>query len=190
MRQINSNDALIVVDVQNDFCSGGALPVPFGEQVARPINSIQKYFDHLVFSRDWHPEEHCSFSYAPEYRDGSWPHHCIEDTPGAEFMGDLRVPVDALIVNKATNPDRDTYSAFDGTNLGEILKRRGVQRVFITGLALDYCVKATALDALKEGFTVLLVEDAVRAVTPDNTGAVLEELRRAGVDIIRSACIS
>ena len=190
MLHVDSHDALIVVDVQNDFCCGGALPIPEGEGVVRAINCMQKYFDHIVFSRDWHPGDHCSFSYAPEYKDGSWPAHCVQDSPGAEFHGDLRVPVDALIVSKGDHPDREAYSAFDGTGLGDELRRRDIQRVFVTGLALDYCVRATALDALKEGFTVLLARDTVRAVVPENAETVLNELRQMGVDIIRSDCIA
>ncbi len=190
MLQIESTDALIVVDVQNDFCQGGAMPVPEGEQVVRPINCMMKEFDHLAFSRDWHPDDHCSFSDDPAYQDGSWPHHCVQDSPGAEFHGDLRVPVDALIIDKAAAADRECYSAFDGTGLGDALRARGVTRVFIAGLALDYCVKATALDALRDGFIVMVVQDAVRAVHPENTSALFEELRAAGAQMTRSACLS
>lgn len=189
MTQANPSDALIIVDVQNDFCSGGALPVPQGEMVVRPINCMQKHFDHIVFSRDWHPGDHCSFSYSPEFRDGSWPRHCVQDSPGAEFHGDLRVPVDAIIINKADDPNKEVYSAFDGTHLAEELRQRGVKRVFITGLALDYCVKATALDALKEGFAVVIVRDCVRAVQSEKTEEILEELRRAGAEIYRTYSI-
>jgi nicotinamidase/pyrazinamidase len=190
MLQVEPSDALIIVDVQNDFCSGGALPVPEGEKVVRAINSMQKSFDHIVFSRDWHPDDHCSFSYAPTYTDGSWPSHCVQNSPGAEFHGDLRVPVDALIIDKASSPDQENYSAFDGTGLADNLRRHNVQRVFVTGLALDYCVRATALDALKEGFSVALAKDAVRAVSPDKTEEILQELRRAGVDVIKSDCLA
>ena len=185
MTQIESTDALIIVDVQTTSAPG-ALAVPCGERVVPPINSMLKYFYHIIFSRDWHPEDHFSFSFTPEYRDGSWPTHCIEDTPGAEFHADLRVPVDAIIINKGTEPGREAYSAFDGTGLAGILRKRGILRVFVAGLALDFCVKATALSAIQEGFTTLLVEDGVRAVTPENTESVLKELRAAGVDIIRS----
>ncbi|NLV45501.1 MAG: nicotinamidase [Candidatus Hydrogenedentes bacterium] len=190
MLQVTAKDALLVVDVQNDFCSGGALAVPEGERVVRVINCMQKAFDHIVFSRDWHPDEHCSFSYSPEYKDGSWPTHCVQDTPGAEFHGDLRIPVDALIVDKAVTPEKDAYSAFEGTGLAAKLRGRRVERVFVTGLALDYCVRATALDALKEGFSVLLVQDAVRAVNPANTTEVLKNLEEAGVTIIKSECLT
>ncbi len=179
--RIIETDALIVVDVQNDFCSGGALPVPEGENVVAPINRIMGKFDYVAFSQDWHPETHLSFSFAPEYRDGSWPEHCVQDTPGAEFRGDLRVPLDSIFVKKGTEPGREAYSAFDGTGLAETLRSRQVKRVFITGLALDYCVKATALDALREGFQVCVVEDAVKSVTQAGKTAALEELRQAGV---------
>lgn len=190
MLQVSNSDALIVVDVQNDFCSGGALPVPDADLVISPINCMTKSFDHLVFSRDWHPDDHCSFDDDPEYKDMSWPRHCIQNSPGAEFHGDLRVPVDATIVNKAIGPDREAYSAFDGTGLGDMLRARGVTRVFVAGLALDYCVRATALDAIKEGFDVLLVENATRAVAPETTREILDELRAAGVDVIKSECLS
>ncbi|MFA7693442.1 MAG: isochorismatase family protein [Candidatus Hydrogenedentes bacterium] len=189
MKSVTSKDALIVVDVQNDFCSGGALPVLHGSGVIRKINCIQKNFDHLIFSRDWHPDDHCSFVEAPEFKDASWPVHCVQDTPGAEFHGDLRVPVDAIIVNKAIFADREAYSAFDGTGLAEMLQNRGVERVFVTGLALDYCVQATALDALKAGFGAVLVEDATQAANPDATQDVLNRLQEAGVQIIKSDCL-
>ncbi len=185
--KIDESDALIIVDVQNDFCQGGALPVPRGEQVARVINRLMIHFDHLVFSRDWHPQDHCSFSDAPEYRDGSWPVHCVEDSPGAEFHGDLRVPLDACFVNKGTDPDVEAYSAFDGTGLAAELRRRGVQRVFVAGLATDYCVKSTALDAVRAGFETVLVEDACRGVAPETTAAALETLNEAGVRMCRSS---
>lgn len=190
MIQVSDSDALIVVDVQNDFCSGGALAVPDADQVIPVINCLSKAFDHVVFSRDWHPDDHCSFSETPAYEHGSWPPHCIQNSPGAEFHGDLRVPVDALIVNKATEADREAYSAFDGTGLVEALRARGVERVVVAGLALDYCVRATVLDAVKAGFGVVLVENATRAVAPEKTGAILDELRAEGVKVVRSDCLS
>ncbi len=186
MPEVKHTDALIVVDVQNDFCSGGKMAVPDAELIIRPINSMLMTFDHLVFSRDWHPADHCSFSDTPEYKDKSWPAHCVENSPGAEFRADLRVPVDAIVVNKGTEPDKEAYSAFDSTGLAEKLRDRGITRVFVAGLTLDYCVKATVLDALKEGFDVVLVEDGTRAVAEGQTDAVLNELRAAGVDIVRS----
>jgi nicotinamidase/pyrazinamidase len=189
MVEVKYTDALIVVDVQNDFLLGGTLAVPDADLVLRPINSMLMTFDHLVFSRDWHPGDHCSFDFDPQYKDGSWPAHCIQNSPGAEFPHALRVPVDAIIVDKATSPDEDAYSAFEGTGLADTLRSRGITRVFVAGLALDYCVKATCLDAVREGFTVMLVEDATLPVAVDQEGAVLNELRAAGVTLVRSGSI-
>lgn len=184
--KIRDTDALLVVDVQNDFCPGGALAVCGGDQVVSPINRVMGPFDHLVFSRDWHPRDHCSFSDAPEFRDGSWPEHCVQDSPGAEFHGDLRVPLDAIFVYKATHAEKESYSAFDETGLADTLRRRGVNRVFIAGLATDYCVKTTALEALREGFEVVVIEDGCRGVAKETTEAALEEMKAAGVRFCRS----
>lgn len=175
-------DALIAVDVQNDFCFGGALPVPQGERVSGPLNRAILKFDTLVLTRDWHPPDHCSFSDAPEYRDGSWPPHCLQDSPGAEFHGELHAPLDAIVISKGTDPDREAYSGFKDTPLAEILRKRQIKRVFIGGLATDYCVKATALDALAEGFEVWLLEDACRGVSEDTTADARAEMRRRGVN--------
>jgi nicotinamidase/pyrazinamidase len=188
--RIEDTDALIVVDVQNDFCSGGALAVPQGEAVVPPINRIMGKFEHIVFSRDWHPEDHCSFSGAPEFRDGSWPPHCIQDTPGAEFRGDLRVPLDAYFVEKGTDPNVEQYSAFAVPGLTEWLRRRGVKQVYLAGLTIEYCVYHSSLDALKAGFSVVVVEDAVRAVAAEPGRVAMEELRRAGIQFMRSVNLS
>ena len=188
--RIEDTDALIVVDVQNDFCSGGALAVPRGEAVVSPINRIMGKFEHIVFSRDWHPEDHCSFSDSPEFRDGSWPRHCIQDTPGAEFRGDLRVPLDAYFIEKGTDSNVEQYSAFSVPGLAEWLRRRGVTQVFIAGLTMEYCVYHSALDALKEGFSVWVVADAVQAVAAEAGKSAMEELHKAGVQFLRSPNIS
>jgi nicotinamidase/pyrazinamidase len=185
--RIEDTDALLVVDVQNDFCGGGALPVPQGEAVVSPINRIMGKFDHIIFSRDWHPEDHCSFSGNPEFRDGSWPPHCIQHTPGAEFRGDLRVPLDAYFIEKGTDPDAEQYSVFTVPGLTERLRRRGVTQIVIAGLTMEYCVLHSALDALKEGFTVVVVEDAVRAVAEESGRAAMEQMRKAGVQFLHSA---
>ena len=179
--KITYEDALIVVDVQNDFCFGGALPVPQGEHVVTIVNRIALKFDHQAYSRDWHPHDHCSFSEEPTYTDMSWPMHCVEYSAGAEFHGELHVPSDALIVSKGTDPDVEAYSAFAGTGLAEWLRGRKIERVFVAGLATDYCVRATALDALAEGFKVMLVEDACRGVEEKSTQRALLEMRTAGV---------
>lgn len=179
--KVTYQDALIVVDVQNDFCFGGALPVPQGEHVVSVVNRIALRFDHQAYSRDWHPHDHCSFSDEPQFVDKSWPPHCVEHSAGAEFHGELHVPSDALIVSKGTDPEVEAYSAFAGTGLAAWLKGRKIARVFVAGLATDYCVRATALDALKEGFEVLLVEDGCRGVGEDSTRVALQEMHDAGV---------
>jgi nicotinamidase/pyrazinamidase len=176
-----SADALIAVDVQNDFCPGGALSVLGGDGVVRPLNRVMEKFEHLVFTRDWHPQDHCSFDYSPQFKDGSWPDHCVQFSPGAEFHGSLRVPLDALVVDKGVDPDVEQYSGFSNPILEDYLRKHAVSRVFIGGLATDYCVKATALDALKCGFKVVVLEDACRGVGDDTAREALDAMRRAGV---------
>lgn len=179
--KVNDDDALIVVDVQNDFCPGGALPVPGGEGVVRVINTLQMKFHTLCFTRDWHPQDHCSFSDEPQFTDKSWPPHCVQDSPGAEFHGDLHVPSDVIIVSKGTDSDKEAYSGFEGTDLAGQLRAAGVKRVFVAGLATDYCVKATALDAVKAGFETVLVGDGCRGITEETSARALAEMRAAGV---------
>jgi len=156
--------ALIVVDVQRDFCPGGSLPVKSGNRVVGPINELVSQFEKegspVFFTRDWHPADHCSFV----SRGGPWPPHCVKGTLGAEFHPELYVPTDAVIISKATKKDREAYSGFQGTQLAEQLRRRGVKDVYVAGLATDYCVKNTVLDALREGFVASVVEDAVAGV--------------------------
>lgn len=184
---LTDNDALIVVDVQNDFCQGGALPVPGGEGVVRVINTLQMKFHRLFFTRDWHPQDHCSFSDEPAFTDQSWPVHCVQDSPGAEFHGNLHVPSDAIIISKGTDPATEAYSGFQGTDLEVRLRAAGVTRVFVAGLATDYCVRATALDAVRAGFETVLVEDGCRGVNEDSTITALSEMRAAGVAFHRGA---
>lgn len=183
--QLESADALIVVDVQRDFCPGGALPVERGREVVPVLN---RWLDAasageatVVASRDWHPANHISF----RDRGGPWPIHCVQNTPGAEFHPDLKLAPRARIVSKAADPDRDSYSAFDGTGLAEELQRRGVRRLWVGGLALDYCVRATVLDGLQAGFEVHLIKDAARAVDlrPGDGERVVAEMRDAGAII-------
>jgi nicotinamidase/pyrazinamidase len=179
---LGPSDALIVVDVQNDFCPGGALPVPEGDRVVpvlnRWIEAARAGGATIVASRDWHPADHVSF----RERGGSWPPHCIQDTKGAAFHRGLRLPTDAVIVSKGTDRDHDQYSAFGGSSLADDLRRRGVRRLWVGGLAEDYCVRATVLDALKAGFEVHLIADAVRPVNvrPDDGRRAREEMREAG----------
>ena len=179
---LGPSDALIVVDVQNDFCPGGALPVLEGDQVVpvlnRWIEAASAGGARVIASRDWHPAGHVSF----RERGGPWPPHCVQDTKGAAFHPGLRLPAGALIVSKGSDRDRDEYSAFGGSSPADNLRRRGVQRLWVGGLAEDYCVRATVLDALKAGFEVYLIADAVRAVNvrPDDGRRARQEMREAG----------
>ncbi len=164
------NPALIVVDVQRDFMPGGALSVPRGDEVVAPLNVLISHFAregfNIIYTRDWHPPDHVSF----KHRGGPWPPHCVQGSEGAEFHPDLEVPEGAIIVSKATDRDRDAYSGFEGTNLNEILRERGVRRLFVGGVATEYCVRATVLDALKLGYEVFVVEDAIRGIDPEGGG--------------------
>ncbi len=173
-------DALVMVDVQNDFCPGGALAVKDGDRVVKPLNRAQKFFRHIFATRDWHPEDHCSFM----GRGGPWPPHCIQNTHGAKFHPDLETSR-AYVISKATKRDKDTYSGFQGTDLEARLKREGVKRVFVGGLATDYCVRASALDALACGFAVVLLEDAARGVDvqPGDNEKAVAEMREKGVGV-------
>ncbi len=192
MDTIRRTDALIVVDVQNDFCPGGALAVEDGDRVVPEINRLLPLFRHTVFTRDWHPVDHISFADAPEYHDGSWPPHCVQGTTGAEFHPHLKVPDGALIVSKGDDSGVEAYSGFQSRNvdLEAWLRERVVERVFVAGLATDYCVLATSLDAQRAGLEVVLLEDAVRGVAPDTTRDALEELRRVGVRSTTAAALA
>lgn len=175
-------DALIVVDVQNDFCSGGALAVPDGDAVIEPLNRLAHACDLVVATRDWHPADHNSFA----ERGGTWPVHCVQGTPGAELHPDLDTEAVDAVLDAGREPDQEGYSGFEDTELERILRDRGVDTVHIGGLALDYCVKATALDARRAGFDVVLHRHATRAVEvePGDGDRALEELRQAGVRIV------
>ena len=188
---ITPDDALIVVDAQNDFAPGGALPVNDARLIVPAINELAYSFEHIVFSRDWHPSDHCSFAVEPDFVDGSWPPHCVQDTPGAEFLGDLHVPVDAIIVSKGMNPDKEAYSGFEDTDLAEILRGGEIRRVFVCGLATDYCVKATALDAKGLGFEVVVLLDACRGIDSPS-GSIreaLDEMRQASIVLSQSEAV-
>ena len=183
-----ARDALIVVDVQRDFCPGGSLPVPRGDEVVPVINRIVPFFGRWIYTRDWHPPGHAQFSDHPEYRDGSWPPHCVQGTPGANWCADLDMPMNAILVSKGDDPELDTYSGFrvERLDLAAFLHGHQVERVFVAGLATDYCVRQTALDARAAGFTVYVVEDAVRGIAPESTTRALAEMEAAGVMRIRS----
>lgn len=187
--RLNDDDALLVVDVQNDFCPGGSLAVPNGNAVVQVINGMQGKFNVVTFSRDWHPVDHCSFSEAPTFEDKSWPSHCVQHSPGAAFHTDLHVPLDAYVASKGTDANEEAYSAFADPGLADYLKKKQVKRLFVCGLALDFCVKASALSAVEAGFTVLLVQDAARGITDEGVQAALQELRNAGVTIIHSGAL-
>lgn len=191
MTATHHRDALIVVDVQNDFCPGGALAVAEGNLIVPVVNRLIPFFRHRVFTRDWHPPNHVSFAHPPEFRDGSWPAHCVQGTPGAAFHPDLLLPPKALIVDKGDDPDREAYSGFQarGVDLAGWLRVRGVHHVFVAGLATDYCVRATALDARAARFEVTLIDDAVRGVSPETTAAALGDLDEAGVTRVTSEAL-
>jgi nicotinamidase/pyrazinamidase len=174
--------ALIVVDVQNDFCPGGALAVPGGDAVVEPINRLASGSSFVVATRDWHPADHGSFA----EQGGRWPVHCVAGTPGAELHAGIDTSLVGAVIDKGQARDREGYSGFEGTELERLLRGRGVDSVDVTGLALDYCVKATALDARRAGFDVTVHRGATRAVEVqpgDGEGAVAE-LRAAGVEVV------
>jgi nicotinamidase/pyrazinamidase len=179
--------ALIVVDVQNDFCPGGALAVPHGDEVIAPLNKLIKDFlergEPVFKSRDWHPPTTKHFA----AYGGTWPVHCVQETRGAEFHPSLLDDIHIRVVSKGLG-DEDCYSAFDETDLALQLQRLGVEEVWVGGLATDYCVKNTVLDALKQGFSVKAITDAMRAVdlkSGDGERAI-EEMRVAGAAIVDS----
>lgn len=177
-----AGDALIIVDVQNDFLPGGSLAVPLGDEVIPPLNRLVALFNSRGFpvfaTRDWHPSDHCSF----RQQGGPWPPHCVAGTPGASFNGKLDLPADARVISKATTAEKDAYSGFAGTELDGLLRASGIRRLFIGGLATDYCVLNTVKDALSQGYAVYLLADAVRAVNvqPDDGKHALEEMVRLG----------
>jgi nicotinamidase/pyrazinamidase len=178
----STGDALLAVDVQNDFLPGGALAVPDGDAVVPVLNRyIQAFADHdlpVFLSRDWHPENHCSF----KEQGGPWPPHCVAGSPGAAFASDLVYPTGSTVVDKAQTPEREAYSDFDETDLARDLRERGVERVFVGGLATDYCVLYTVKDALSHGFEVFLLMDAIRAVNvePGDGERAIEEMQDLG----------
>lgn len=181
--------ALIVVDVQNDFCPGGSLAVAHGDEVVKPLNKLAGEFldrGDLVFkTRDWHPARTKHF----QAYGGTWPVHCVQNTVGAEFHPDLIDDPRITIISKGIDENADGYSGFDGTNLAQILREQGVEEVWVGGLATDYCVKHTVLGALREGFEVKALADAMRPVniTPNDGIQATEEMRNAGAEIVGKA---
>ena len=198
--QPSEHDILVIVDVQNDFCPGGALGVAQGDQVVPVVNRLVERFAHVVLTQDWHRRDHQSFasnhpgrqpferielSYGPQTL---WPDHCVQGTPGAEFHRDLDLRRAELVIRKGFRPEIDSYSTFyendrrTPTGLTGYLRERGFTRVFLAGLATDYCVHYSALDARREGFDVAVVEDACRAIDLEGSLArAFAEMNEAGV---------
>jgi len=180
---VGKTDALIIVDVQNDFCPGGALPVPEGDQVIPVLNDYIKIFKKAtgVFAtRDWHPPNHVSF----KAQGGPWPPHCVQNTKGAKFHPDLILPSGTIIVSKAMNPLKENYSGFEGVELSNTLQKQGVQRIFVGGLATEYCVKNTVLDALKLGFEAVLLSDATAGINlkPGDAAKAIDKMAKSGAE--------
>lgn len=177
---LRPDDGLLIVDVQIDFCPGGSLPIDRGDEVVPVLNRwIAAAVDAgvpVVASRDWHPKQHLSFKDAG----GDWPVHCVQDSVGARFHPQLTLPDSAILVTKGTRFDRDQYSAFDATGLATELRKRGVRRLWIGGLAQDVCVRATVLDARREGFDTIVIADATRPVTVAGGEGAVEDMRLAG----------
>jgi nicotinamidase/pyrazinamidase len=182
MQAPGPTDALLVVDVQNDFLPGGALGIHGGDAIVEPLNRVlAAWRSHglpVFLSRDWHPPGHCSFA----AQGGPWPVHCVAGTPGAAFAPALDVTSSDVVISKATRRDKDAYSALDGTPLAEALRKRRIVRLFVGGLATDYCVRATGLDARAAGLDVVVLSDAVCAVDarPGDGDRALRELTAAG----------
>lgn len=205
----HDTDALVVIDVQNDFCPGGALEVPAGDEVVAPINGLTERFRHVLLTQDWHPADHVSFASMHEGRDPFevvevdygpqvlWPDHCVQGTVGAEFHAGLKVDSAELVIRKGYRRNIDSYSAlFENdratpTGLAGYLRDRGFRRLFMAGLATDYCVAYSALDGREQGFEVFVIEDACRGI--DLEGSVDAAWRRmtdAGVERIDSRALA
>jgi nicotinamidase/pyrazinamidase len=205
---LRDRDVLLVVDIQNDFCPGGCLAVPRGDEVVPVVNRLATQFRHVVLTQDWHPPGHLSFasthpgrkpydtiatSYGPQIL---WPDHCVQATWGAEFRGDLQVTHAELVLRKGYHPNVDSYSAFyendrsTRTGLAGYLRERGFTRVFLAGLAFDFCVRYSSEDAKQEGFDVLVFEDACRGIdVDDSVVATKKAIKAAGVTCISSDAV-
>ncbi len=198
---LRDQDVLLVIDVQNDFCAGGALAVPKGDEVVPAANRLGERFAHVVLTQDWHPKGHRSFASAHPGRQpfqqitldyGAqtlWPDHCVQDTAGAAFHRDLHLPKAELVIRKGFRPAIDSYSAFyendrnTRTGLAGYLRERGFTRVFLVGLATDFCVHYSAVDARREGFAAVLIEDGCRAIDLDGSLAdAMSKMKAAGVE--------
>jgi len=188
---ITKNDALVLVDIQNDFCTG-SLAVPDALSIIDKANIYIALFvkdnNPIFATRDWHPKNHSSF----KDFGGIWPIHCVQNTFGSMFYKDLKLPDSANIISKATNPNKDAYSGFDGTDLDYKLRNLKIKRLFVGGLATDYCVKATILDALSLGYTTLFLSDASKAVNikPDDEKKSIKEMLQSGAILINLSDIT
>ena len=206
--ELRAADALVAIDVQNDFCPGGALAVPRGDEVVPVINRLSRRFPHVVLTQDWHPRGHVSFASSHPGRKPFeriqvsygeqvlWPDHCVPGTPGAELHRGLGTLEADIVVRKGSNPAIDSYSALyendhrTSTGLAGYLRERGCRRLFLAGLATDFCVQYSALDARREGFEVFIVEDGVRGIDLDGSlTSAWERMAAAGVRRIREAHI-
>jgi nicotinamidase/pyrazinamidase len=177
-------DALLIIDFQNDFTPGGALAVEGGDEIGEPIQKLAPQFDVVAATRDWHPPDHASF----ETEGGPWPVHCVQGTHGAELHPAMTgVDVD-FVVDVGRGREDEGYSGFEKSDLARQLRQRGVERVAVCGLATDYCVRASAIDACREGFEVTVVEDAIRAVEvePGDGQQAIEEMKEAGAKVATS----
>ena len=206
--RLTETDVLLVIDVQNDFCPGGALAVAGGNEIVPLVNRLGQRFQHVVLTQDWHPPGHGSFAsshlgrkpfetidlaYGPQTL---WPDHCVQESAGAAFHPELRVPRAELVIRKGFRPAVDSYSAFyendrrTPTGLAGYLRERGLTRVFLVGLATDFCVHYSALDARRLGFAAVLVEDACRAIDLEGSlAAAMRSMAEAGVERIASSAL-
>ena len=205
---IGASDVLIVVDVQNDFCPGGRLAVPKGDEVVPLVNRLAQRFTHVVLTQDWHPDRHESFAsvhpgkkpfdvislaYGPQVL---WPDHCIQGSPGAEFHPGLQIPHAALVLRKGHRRNIDSYSAFyendhkTVTGLAGYLRERGLKRIVLAGLAFDFCVRYSAEDASREGFQVTVIEDACRGIDIDGSiNQTRESFAHSGIQMATAGAI-
>ncbi len=189
MVSLTGRDALIVVDMQNDFMPWGRLPVPGADRIIPEINNYCRLFSSrglpVFATRDWHPENHVSF----DINGGRWPVHCVQWSGGADFAEGLELPPDTFIINKGDRPELEAYSGFQGTVLNDLLKERGVKRVFICGVAAEFCVKHTCLGALNLGYTVFVLRDGIKGLSSESEEEAVGELLRSGAVVVEESDI-
>ena len=207
--QVSPQDALLVVDIQNDFCPGGALGVEGGDAIVPLVNALMPKFARVVLTQDWHPAGHMSFASSHKGKQPFetitvaygeqilWPDHCVQGTSGAAFHWDFNPDFAGLIIRKGMDPEIDSYSAFyendrtTSTGLTGYLQNLGVTRIFLAGLALDFCVRYSAEDAVREGFEAIVIEDACRAIdTAGSLAETLQSFEKLGVTMVRSGMLA